>query len=124
MIDLASPCSHPDPAVRERRFRAACRATAALLRAGQVACSPVVHGHPLVACGLPADGAFGQRFGRQCLPRCDAAVVLTLDGGEGSAGVRAETRVARELGERVRFLGLEGARGSPPSAHVAPGVPR
>ncbi|GIW55540.1 MAG: hypothetical protein KatS3mg082_1944 [Nitrospiraceae bacterium] len=34
MIYLASPYSHPDPAVREERFHAACRAAAALLLAG------------------------------------------------------------------------------------------
>jgi len=34
MIYLASPYSHPDPAVRAERYRAACRATAALLLAG------------------------------------------------------------------------------------------
>jgi hypothetical protein len=38
--------------------------------------------------------------------------------------VRAEIRVARELGKPVRFLGPEGAQGSPTLAHVAPGVPR
>jgi hypothetical protein len=31
MIYLASPYSHPDPLVREQRFRDACRATASLL---------------------------------------------------------------------------------------------
>jgi hypothetical protein len=124
MIDLASPCSHPDPAVRERRFQAACRAMAALLRAGRVVCSPVAHGHPLVAYGLPTGWAFWQRFGRQCLPRRDEVVVLTLDGWEGSAGVRAEIGVARELGKPVRCLGPEEAQGSPTLAHVAPGVPR
>jgi hypothetical protein len=58
------------------------------------------------------------------LQRYDEVVVLTPDGWEGSAGVRAEIGVARESGKPVRFLGPEKAQGSPALAHVAPGVPR
>jgi hypothetical protein len=43
MIYLASPYSHPDRAVREERFRGACRATAALLRSGHAVFSPIAH---------------------------------------------------------------------------------
>lgn len=61
MIYLASPYSDPDPAVREQRYEAACAATVAMLRAGHVVFSPIVHSHPLVAYGLPTDWAFWQR---------------------------------------------------------------
>ena len=124
MIYLASPYSHPDAAVREQRFHAACRAAAALLRAGRAVFSPVVHGHPLVAHGLPTDWPFWQQFGRAFLSRCDELVILTLDGWRESDGVREEVRLARDLGKPILFLGPEEARGSPTSAHVAPGVPR
>ena len=55
MIYLASPYSHPDPAIREARFDAACRVTAEQIRAGQPVFAPVVMGHPLVRYGLPGD---------------------------------------------------------------------
>jgi hypothetical protein len=61
MIYLASPYSHPDPAVREARFREACRAAAKLMRLGQPAFSPIVHGHPIAVYGLPNGTASGRR---------------------------------------------------------------
>ncbi|HUE74780.1 MAG TPA: DUF1937 family protein [Pirellulaceae bacterium] len=52
MIYLASPYWHSDPAVRNQRFRAACRATAEMIRQGTTVFSPVVYGHALVGEGL------------------------------------------------------------------------
>jgi nucleoside 2-deoxyribosyltransferase len=121
MIYLASPYSHPDSAVREQRYRAACRAAAALLLAGEPVISPIAHSHPLVEHGLPADWTFWQHYDRDLLARCDAVVVLTLDGWETSVGVREEIRIARELGKPVRYLAPELARVSPTFAHVASG---
>lgn len=116
---LASPYSHPHPAVREQRFRAACRATAALFRAGEVAFSPIVHSHPLVEFGLPTAWAFWDRIDRAYLERCDEVVVLMLDGWEESVGVRAEVGIARAAGKPVRFLTPDDATGSPTVAHAA-----
>lgn len=107
MIYLASPYSHADPAIREARFHAACRATAALLRAGLVVFSPIVHSHPLVAFALPTGWDFWERIDRAYLARCDELVVLTLDGWDESAGVRAEIALARDVGKPVRFLGVD-----------------
>ncbi len=122
MIYLTSPYSHPDPAVRKRRFRAACRATAALLRAGEVVFSPIVHSHPLVGFALPTEWAFWERIDRAYLERCDEVVVLMLNGWKESVGVREEIRIARAAGKPVRFLGVEDGHGSPTLAHVGPGV--
>jgi nucleoside 2-deoxyribosyltransferase len=104
MIYLASPYSDPDPAVREERFRAACWATAALIRAGHVVFSPIVQNHMLVEHGLPVDWEFWQQQDREYVARCDEVVVLTIDGWERSKGVQAETRIARKLGKPVRYL--------------------
>jgi nucleoside 2-deoxyribosyltransferase len=103
MIYLACPYSHPDPAVRQERFRHACRAAAEMIRAGKVVFSPVTHSHPLVEHGLPTDWAFWERFDRFYLERCDE-VVLTLDGWEVSVGVRSEVAIAQGLGKPVRYL--------------------
>jgi nucleoside 2-deoxyribosyltransferase len=118
MIYLASPYSHTDPAVRADRYRAACRATAALLKAGRVVFSPIVHSHPLVEFGLPTAWSFWERIDRAHLERCDEVVVLTLDGWHASVGVSAEVAIARALGKPVRYLGPEAA-GSPTSPDVA-----
>jgi hypothetical protein len=117
---LASPYSHPDPAVRERRYRAACRATAEMLRAGEVVFSPVVHSHPLVPYGLPTGWEYWERFDRAVLTRCDAVTVLTLDGWEDSAGVQAEVAIAGELGLPIQYVGVDVANGTPTLAHGSP----
>jgi nucleoside 2-deoxyribosyltransferase len=104
MIYLASPYSHPDPAVRERRFRAACSAAAFLLQAGHAVFSPIAHGHVLAEHGLPTDWSFWQRYDHEHLERCDEVIVLMLNGWEESAGVRAEIRRAHELGKTVCYL--------------------
>ena len=121
MIYLASPYSHPDPAVREVRFRTARRVTAELVHTGRCVLSPVVHGHPLVEFGLPTDWSFWQRVDRAYLERCDEVLVHVQDGWELSAGVKAEIDHARTLGKPVRYLGVGDGPVSPTLAHVGPG---
>ena len=104
MIYLASPYSHPDAAVREQRFREACRATAVLLRAGHAVFSPIAYSHVLVEHGLPSDWAFWERHDQELLARCDEVVVLQLDGWIDSVGVQAEIALARTLGKPLKFV--------------------
>jgi len=106
MIYLASPYSHPDPAVREQRFRQACAAAAALLRAGHAVFSPIAHSHPLVEYGLPTDWSFWERHDREHLARCDEVVVLLLEGWEESHGVQSEINIAQEMGKPIRFVDM------------------
>lgn len=114
---LASPYTSPHPEVREQRYRAACRATAALIRAGAVVFSPICHSHALAEHGLPNQWSFWERFDRAYLERCDLLVVLMLDGWKTSVGVQAEIAIARQLGKPVSYLE---APGSPTLAHVGP----
>jgi nucleoside 2-deoxyribosyltransferase len=104
MIYLASPYSHPDPRVRVRRFRAACRAAAALLRAGHAVFSPIVYSHPLVRHGLPTHWRFWKAFDRKQIERCDEVAVLTIEGWRTSTGVQAEIGMAIRLGKPVWYL--------------------
>jgi Domain of unknown function (DUF1937) len=117
MIYLASPYSHPDGAVRERRFRDACRAAAVLLRSGRAVFSPIIHGHPLVEYGLATDWSFWQWQDREHLAPCDEVVVLMLDGWQESVGLQEEIRIGRELSKPVRYVAPEEAPGF---AHVRP----
>jgi len=118
MLYLASPYSHPDPAIRNQRYHAACAAVVSLLREGHAVFSPVVHSHPLVALGLPADWAFWQRQDLAHLAGCDELVVLMLDGWEQSTGVQAEIRHAAELGIPVWYRSPVRPT-TPTLAHVA-----
>lgn len=104
MIYLASPYSHVDPAVRERRFAIASRVAAELIRAGHQVFSPVTHSHPIAAHGLPGDWAFWEPFDCRLLQASDELMVLTLDGWQESRGVQAEIDLAIELGMPIRYV--------------------
>ena len=102
---IASPYSHPDPAVRRRRFRAACRAAGRLLRAGLVVYSPIAHSAAIAACGLDdMDHDFWMRVDRPYLEWCNMVMVLMLWGWHESRGVDAELAYARAAGKPVSFI--------------------
>ena len=103
MIYLASPYSHPDPATRDQRYLAACRATVRLLLAGHSVFSPIVHGHPLVQLGLSGDWLFWARHDQWHLSRCHQVLVLPVDGWKESQGVQAEVELAHRLGIPVSY---------------------
>lgn len=107
MIYLASPYSHPDPAIRQLRYESACKATAALLRQGCMVISPIVNSHPLVDFGLPPDWQFWRRYDLEIMNCCDGLVVLTLAGWRESVGVSAEIKLAAQLGLPVDYLSPE-----------------
>ncbi len=107
MIYLASPYWHTDPAVRNQRFRAACRATAQMIRQGITVFSPVVYGHALVGEGLPGDWSFWEGHDTDYLMLSDEVVVLQVDGWEESEGVREEVRLAAALGKAVSYADPE-----------------
>jgi hypothetical protein len=119
MIYLASPYSHPDPAVREQRFRDACRAAVTLMRKGRFIFSPIAHSHSLAEFGLPGDWDFWERIDREHLWRCDRLVVLMLDGWRESVGVQAEIEIAEKLGLPVEYLPPDVRDVSPTLARVA-----
>lgn len=107
MIYLASPYSHPEPAVRQERFEAVCRAAAELIRQGYVVFSPIAHSHGIAQHGLPLDWGYWERHDRRLLAACDELWVLMLDGWEDSRGVQAEVAIAQAMGKPVRFVSTE-----------------
>jgi len=111
MIYLASPFTHSDPAVRQQRFEAACRAAAALISRGKTVFSPISHSYGICRYGVPLDWRFWERHDRCHLQSCDEVVVLMLDGWSESVGVQAEIAIAHELGKPVTFLSVNGQAG-------------
>lgn len=108
MIYLASPYTHPDPAIQEERFRAVCAYAATMMRQGLRVFSPIAHTHHIALCGLPGGWEFWEAYDRDMIARCDEVAVLCLPGWEESTGVRAEIAIAAELGLPVRYLDPEG----------------
>lgn len=105
MIYLACPYSHPDPSVREARFRAANGAAAWLMARGEIVFSPISHSHPIAQqCDLPKDFEFWRRQDEAMIALCDEVAVLVIDGVADSRGVMLETSYAIALGKQVRYL--------------------
>jgi hypothetical protein len=102
---VAAPYSHPDPAVRELRFRQINAYCAAQMAAGVILYSPISHCHPIaLAHALPTDWAFWERFDRAMIGCCQRLTVLTLDGWRESTGVQAEIKIALEMGIPVEHV--------------------
>lgn len=104
MLYLASPYSHPDPKIKELRYKQACEASAYLLCKGHFVISPIVHGHPLVQYNVPGDWGFWQEYGTHLLEIAEAMMVLTLDGWKESIGVQAEIKIAEKLKKQISYL--------------------
>ena len=101
-IYLACPYSHPDPKVRESRFRAVNEYAAELLREGHLVFSPISHSHPIaVQCDLPTDHDFWREWNRTFIKWCDVLYVAALDGWLQSKGVQWEIARAKSTGKEV-----------------------
>jgi hypothetical protein len=104
MIYLASPYSHPDAFVRERRFQAACEVAARLMQDGHHVFSPIAHSHAIAVQGIPTDWTYWKTFDSHMLAACGELAVLMLPGWRDSEGVQAEIDLAIELDLPIRFL--------------------
>lgn len=106
MIYLASPYTHPDPAVRELRCRAAAFAAGALMRRGMVVYAPIVHGHHVYqVTDLPDDWTFWQKQCLEMLSRASALVMLQMPGSSTSVGMAEEREYAKD--NRIPVLAVD-----------------
>lgn len=93
MIYLASPFTHADPVIREKRYHRALDFLERELRAGHVVFSPIVYSFTICRArlhDLEKDWPFWRRVDFEFLRAAEALVVLKLDGWEESVGVREE----------------------------------
>lgn len=105
MVYLACPHSHPDAAVRQQRFEAVTAKAAELFRDGAWVYSPISHTHHIAQ---HLDGWDNWEswadYDRHMLSLCTELVVLKLPGWDDSRGVKAELRIANELGLPVKLI--------------------
>jgi hypothetical protein len=105
LVYLACPYSHPDRAVRVKRFEAVNRAAAKLMRQGLMIFSPISHTHPIAEAGdLPLGWEYWQAYDRAYLTHCHKIIVLMLDGWVSSKGVTGELAIAKELDLTVEYM--------------------
>ena len=91
VIYLASPYTHSDSEVREKRYDLAVSAMAAFLKDKQNVYSPIVHCHVItVRHALPFDHQFWVEYNNHFLGLCEKIYVLCIDGWEESVGVQKE----------------------------------
>lgn len=106
MIYLASPYSHPDPAIREERYIRASKVLVELYLWRELwAYSPIVHCHELAKTfQLPRDAQFWKGYNTHMLLLATELHVIRLDGWDTSAGVQFEVDTANKAEIPVRYV--------------------
>jgi len=105
LVYLAVPYTDPDPEVKEERFEKVNEVAARLINKGENIFSPISMAHPIAkAGGLPGNWEFWDEFDRAYLECCKKVYVLMLDGWEESTGVKAEIKIAEEMGIKIVYL--------------------
>ena len=93
---LASPYTHDDPDIRQRRYQDIMRVAAVFILREEVVYSPVIHFHPLsIKYGLPLNFTFWERHLFSMLRQAKDFVLVKLDGWETSNGMREEYEFAK-----------------------------
>lgn len=94
---LASPYTHKDPDIRQKRFDDTCRAVLHLVQSGLLVYSPIVASVPIA--NLTDDPyyttwGFWKEYDESFMYRCDHLLILTLDGWQFSEGMKEEIKIA------------------------------
>lgn len=105
LIYLASPYSHPDKRVMEKRFKQVCMIAGRLFQAKYLLFCPIAQNHSIAhLCDLPVGIQFWGDFDRTMLDCCDELWVCTMDGWKESIGVQHEIAYMRHKGKPVFTL--------------------
>lgn len=114
MIYIASPYTHNDPDVRESRARAAAALAGELINSGELAYSPIAHGHAIYEEHTRRQGSLEFHYGAwrahslRMLRMCDRVEVLALPGWRESVGVTDELGVAVVLDMPIFYWCVRG----------------
>lgn len=104
LIYLASPYSHPDPIVRESRFKRIANVAARLMEKGHFLFCPITHTHPINEAGINSPGwDFWAKYDYAMLDRCQELWIADMPGWKESVGVNAEI-VHMELLQRPIYV--------------------
>lgn len=120
---VACPHSHPNPEVREIRFKIATLITGYLIKQGEMAFSPITHSHPIFDmsphCQDMDSWKHWAELDTMFLRMSKSVVVINIPGHLESVGVNAELRLAAALRIPVRnVFPLNIIRQKPGSADI------
>jgi len=108
LIYLASPYSHPNPDVREARFKAVVEVAAEMMKADHRVFCPIAHTHDIgKILGREVDHDFWMKQDDAILINCDKLIVLMLDGWEESRGIEHEIAFAHAVEIPVEYAAPE-----------------
>lgn len=96
---IATPYTHPDPGVRERRYELACQATRVLQERYKdfAFYSPIAMWHPIAKrFDMPSTADYWESVNNTFLLSCRNLTVVKFAGWKTSAGVLAEIAFAKE----------------------------
>lgn len=94
---IASPYTHRDPAVMQRRYEKAVDFTSWLIEKQEMLVfSPIVHSHPLCQhAKMRPEFDFWMNLDEVMIRPAEGLIVLQIDGWETSRGIKAELELAK-----------------------------
>lgn len=102
---LGCPYSHPDPKIKEQRFKEICRIAAALMCNGYILFVPIAMCHPMARdYGLPGDFQFWKNLDTAFIDASDRMLIVKMKGWEDSKGLTEEQDIAKNLNIPVYFM--------------------
>lgn len=105
LVYLATPYTHADPRVMERRFLGVNKAAAILMKMGFLVYSPISHTHPIALAGdLPKEWSFWGKFDTVMMSHCNCMIVLMQEGWRESKGIKEEIKIAQKLKIPFEFI--------------------
>lgn len=105
MIYLASPYSHEDEKVKEKRVLAVCMCAASLMELGVIVFSPIAHSHYIALHGnVPNNWNFWKHQDFGMLSLAAELWVYKLPGWDVSVGVRDEIEFAQKRGIKIHYI--------------------
>lgn len=107
---VASPYSHPDPAIRKERYDLAVKSAKTLTRLGYSAFVPIAYDglwdlDPTYT--VDHSWSFWEKIDLPILDRCSALVLFEIPGWEKSQGVAGELEHCEKMGIPVMCISLE-----------------
>jgi hypothetical protein len=107
VLYIACPYTHPDPAIKEQRFKLATKIAALYVERGHIVYSPITHTHPLDV-ELAGHGTLGSdfwvKFDETFMAICSEMIIIKTDGWDKSSGIKREMEYFKEHGKPISFF--------------------
>jgi len=108
VIYLCAPYTHSDWHVVFYRIKKVNLIAGHLINKGFFIFSPISHCHEIaMACHLPTDFDFWQRYNKAMIDACDCLLLATLAGWRESKGVTGEISYARQRVKNIYTVDAE-----------------